>query len=121
MKTHKDISVIENESLEDAAKEYTENGNWTFLMDNNDFIRKESFEAGANWQKQRDSITIQKLVEALNLIIDDAKDWQEYNQMQIESFDGNEAEMQKSIADDIKNRYVHCKQLLKQIEDNKDI
>ena len=57
-----------------------------------------------------------RLIEALNLIIGDVKDWQEYNEMQIESFDDNEADMQRSIANDIKNRYLHCKLLLQSIE-----
>lgn len=37
-------------------------------------------------------------------VLDDIKDWEQYNRYQIESFDGSEAELQKSIADNIKAR-----------------
>jgi len=52
------------------------------------------------------------LAEALDAAIHDLKDWHEYNQMQVESFDGNERELQQSLADDIKERLIKVKTAL---------
>lgn len=41
------------ETLEEAAEKYAENGDWEMLVEDNSFIRNESFKAGAKWQAER--------------------------------------------------------------------